>query len=98
MSIANAPRTARRRTLPQDALQHDLRHIRDLVFVRDLLRERGADETELRECDAAIDEAHARLAASARRDSLHCADAARGRAARAGTRRAARGSRALRAG
>jgi len=63
MTLATLPR---RQPSPALALQDDLRHIRDLVFVRELLRERGAPADELRECDAVIGEARSRLAASAR--------------------------------
>ena len=34
---------------PEGELEDELRHIRDLVLVRDLLRRRGADAAELRE-------------------------------------------------
>lgn len=60
-----------RRMAPRlDSQQHvddELRHIQDLVFVRDLLAERGATRTELRECDAVIDGLRRALAVSARR-------------------------------
>ena len=55
------------RTPPAQAhLNEELRHIRDLVFLRELLRERGATPTELRECDAAIDGARGDLAAASK--------------------------------
>lgn len=57
-------------------LEGELRHIRDLVFVRDLLRDRGASVAELEECDAAIEDAHARLAETARIASAPYAAAA----------------------
>jgi len=69
MSIAAAPRTVSGQSDRQGELQDELRHIRDLVFVRDLLRERGAASTELRDYDAVIDEARAQLAESAKRAS-----------------------------
>jgi hypothetical protein len=47
---------------PQGELEEELRHVRDLVFVRDLLGARGATAAELRECDATIDRARALLA------------------------------------
>ena len=62
-------------TTRPDDLQAELRHIRGLVFVRDLLRERGAASTELRDYDAVIDEARARLAESAKRASTRYAAA-----------------------
>jgi hypothetical protein len=46
-------------------MQRESRHIRDLVFIRELLHDRGAAATELSECDAVIEDARARLAASA---------------------------------
>lgn len=62
--------------LLQGELAGELRHVRDLVFVRDLLRECGADDAELRDCAATIAEAHARLAESAKRASTRYAAAA----------------------
>lgn len=58
MSIATAPTAL---SVPSD-LQGERRHVRDLVFVRDLLGERGATPAELREYDAVIAAARARLA------------------------------------
>ena len=60
----------------QRELEGDLRHIRDLVFVRDLLREHGADSGELRTCDVVIAEARSKLAESAKRASALYAAAA----------------------
>jgi hypothetical protein len=57
-------------------LTDELAHIRDLVFVRDLLRDRGAGAGELDECDAVIEVAQARLAELARRASARYAAAA----------------------
>lgn len=57
-------------------LEDELRHIRDLVFVRHLLCERGATEAELRDCDATIEQAHALLAEAAKRASVPYAAAA----------------------
>lgn len=50
-----------------DHLDEELRHIRDLVVIRDALRVRGASEDELRQCDATIHAARRRLAESAKR-------------------------------
>lgn len=47
-------------------LHGEVRHIRDLVFVRRLLDERGATASELAECDATIHDARMRLAESSR--------------------------------
>ncbi len=60
----------------QRELQDELRHVRDLVFVRDLLAGAGATPAELRACDATIEEARTRLAESARRASARYAAAA----------------------
>jgi hypothetical protein len=76
MSIATAPRAVSDHSDPQRELQAELRHIRDLVFVRDLLGERGAAPTELRKYDAVIDEARKQLAESAKRASAVYAAAA----------------------
>ena len=61
---------------PEGELQDELGHIRDLVFIRDLLRQRGEPSTELREYDAVINEARAQLAESAKRSSARYANAA----------------------
>jgi CHAD domain-containing protein len=77
MSTATLPRIVSRRSeLLQDELQDELRHIRDLVFIRDLLRERGETSTELRECEAVINGARAQLAELAKRASVRYASAA----------------------
>ena len=62
MSTATLPRIVSGQSdLLHDELQDELRHIRDLVFVRDLLRERGETSTELSEYDAVINKARAQL-------------------------------------
>jgi CHAD domain-containing protein len=77
MSTATLPRiVSGPSALLHDELQDELRHIRDLVFIRDLLRERGETSTELSEYDAVINEARAQLAESAKRDSAGYAAAA----------------------
>ena len=77
MSTATLPRIASVQTdLLQDELQDELRHIRDLVFIRDLLCERGETSNELRQYDAVINEARAQLAESAKRASACYATAA----------------------
>lgn len=76
MSIATVPGAVSGHSNPQRELQVELRHIRDLVFIRDLLRERGAGPTELREYDSVIDEARGQLAESAKRASAVYAAAA----------------------
>jgi hypothetical protein len=74
MSIAAAHRAVS--GSPQGELEEELRHVRDLVFVRDLLGARGATTAELRECDATINRARALLAEATRRASAPYAEAA----------------------
>ena len=57
MSSATVPGAVSGHSDPQNDLHVELRHIRDLIFIRDLLRERGAASTELGEYDAVVDEA-----------------------------------------
>lgn len=57
-------------------LQDELRHIGDLVFLRELLRGRGDTPAELRAYDAVIGEARARLAESVKRSAAPFATAA----------------------
>jgi hypothetical protein len=52
---------------PQGVVGDDLRHIQDLVFVRDLLAAHGATPAELKEYDAVIDGVRRRLAKDAKR-------------------------------
>jgi hypothetical protein len=63
-------------TLPTSELEDELRHIRNLDFIRDLLQVRGASAAEVADCDAVIEDARARLAASARREAGSYASAA----------------------
>jgi CHAD domain-containing protein len=77
MSTAALPRIVSVQSDPLDGeLQDGLGHIRDLVFIRDLLRQRGEPSAELREYAAVINEARAQLAESAKRASVRYADAA----------------------
>jgi hypothetical protein len=77
MSIATLPRdVAGGHSDPQKELQVELRHVQDLIFIRDLLRERGAASSELREYASVIDAARTQLAASAKRASAVYAAAA----------------------
>ena len=57
MSSATVPGAVSGHSDPQNDLHVELRHIRDLIFIRDLLREGGAASTELGEYDAVVDEA-----------------------------------------
>lgn len=50
-------------------VESDLRHIQDLVFVRDLLAAHGATPAELKEYDAVIDGVRRQLAEDAKRDA-----------------------------
>jgi hypothetical protein len=58
--------TAATLTRRQHEVDEQVRHVRDLVFVRTLLAERGADAVELAECDAEIERQRDRLAGLAR--------------------------------
>ena len=53
--------------LDRQELRDERRHIRDLVFVRDLLRARGATSADLRTYDRVINDARGRLAELAKR-------------------------------
>ena len=70
------PRAVSGHSEPEKELQAELGHIRDLVFVRDLLTERGATAAERRKYDAVIDQARRQLAESAKRASAAYAAAA----------------------
>ena len=72
MATATLPAGKVRRIHP-DSVDDELRHIRDLVFVRDLLAERGSPEDELAVCDAEISRVRRRLAAHARRSAQRLA-------------------------
>jgi hypothetical protein len=63
-------------TLPKAELDDELRHIQNLVFIRDLLRARGATADELEACDVVIEDTRARIATSARGHASHYAPAA----------------------
>jgi hypothetical protein len=76
VSSANVTRMYRKLSDPQGEVDDEIRHIRDLVFVRNLLARRGATYAELRDCDAVIDGVRCRLADSAKRASAHFATAA----------------------
>jgi hypothetical protein len=55
------------------AVQQEIRHIHELLALRDLLAERGVAVQELRRYDAAIVAARNRLAALARTDAVELA-------------------------
>jgi hypothetical protein len=76
VSSANVTRMYRKLSDPQNEVDDDIRHIRDLVFVRNLLARRGATYAELRNCDAVIDGVRRQLADAAKRASAGYATAA----------------------
>ena len=68
MSSANVTRM-RKVYDPHSEVGDELGHIRDLVFVRELLAAHGATPAELKEYDAVIDGVRRQLAEDARRDA-----------------------------
>lgn len=52
---------------PRRQVDEEIGHIRGLVLIRKMLAERGAPETELRECDAVIARCRSELAEPALR-------------------------------
>ena len=76
MTSTNVAPMKRKYANPQDEVDDELRHIKDLVFVRNLLAERGAAGPELLEYDAVIDSVRRKLANSAKRASRRFATAA----------------------
>jgi hypothetical protein len=56
-----------------EAVQQEIRHIHDLLSLRDLLADRGVAAEELRRYDDAILAARNRLAALARTDAVELA-------------------------
>jgi hypothetical protein len=55
------------------AVQQEIRHVHDLLSLRDLLADRGVAAEELRRYDAAIAAARNRLATLARTDAVELA-------------------------
>ena len=55
------------------AVEQEIRHVHDLLSLRDLLADRGITEEELRRYDAAILAARNRLATLARTDAIELA-------------------------
>jgi hypothetical protein len=55
------------------AVQQEIRHVQDLLSLRDLLAARGVAKEELRRYDAAIAAARKRLATLARTDTVELA-------------------------
>ncbi|HSX21450.1 MAG TPA: hypothetical protein VLE97_01595 [Gaiellaceae bacterium] len=56
---------------PQFEVDAEIRHLRDLVFLRTVLAERGATADELQQYDAVIAERRSELARSARRAAVY---------------------------
>lgn len=71
MPSANVTPMYRKLCDPQLEVDAEIRHIRDLVFLRALLAERGATEDELQQYDAAIAERRSELARSVKRASVY---------------------------
>jgi hypothetical protein len=76
MSNARVRSGYRSDSAPGDEVEETIRHIKDLVFVRDLLAARGATAAELRRYDAVIDRVRFQLAESAKDASARYAAAA----------------------
>src|SRR2546426_919798 len=76
MSSANWSLTFPNAPDAQHEVDEELHHIRDLVFVRELLSAGGATAEELKECDAVIDGVRGQLAESTKRASARYATAA----------------------
>jgi hypothetical protein len=76
MSNARVRSGYRSDAAPGDEVEETIRHIKDLVFVRDLLTARGATAAELRRYDAVIDRVRCQLAESAKDASARYAAAA----------------------
>jgi len=75
MSTANVTPMYRKLSDPQVEVDAEIRHVRDLVYLRALLAERGATEDELRQYDAAIAERRSELARSVKRAARYAAAA-----------------------
>lgn len=67
MIVTNVTPMYRKLTDPQREVDAEIRHVRDLVFLRGVLAERGATSEELRQYDAAIAERRTELARSVKR-------------------------------
>jgi hypothetical protein len=75
MTTANATPMYRKLSDPQLEVDAEIRHVRDLVYLRGLLAERGATMDELRQYDAAIAERRSELARSVKRAAGYAAAA-----------------------
>jgi hypothetical protein len=68
MAITSVNRSGLRQ-LDREELRDERQHVRDLIFVRDLLTARGATPSDLRIYDRVINDARGRLAELAKRPS-----------------------------
>jgi len=75
MTNANVTPMYRKLSDPQLEVDAEIRHVRDLVFLRALLAERGATVDELERYDAAIAERRSELARSVKRAARYAAAA-----------------------
>lgn len=75
MTTANVTPMYRKLSDPQLEVDAEIRHVRDLVYLRSLLAERGATMDELRQYDAAIAERRSELARSVKRAAGYAAAA-----------------------
>ena len=71
MPSANVTPMYRKLSDPQLEVDAEIRHIRDLVFLRAVLAERGATADELQQYDAVIAERRSKLARSAKRAAVY---------------------------
>jgi len=76
MSTTSPSRMYRKAADTQDEVDEEIRHIGDLIFIRNLLAARGATPAELRKSDAVIDRARRHLAEAAKRASARYVTAA----------------------
>ena len=67
MTVTNVTPMYRKLSDPQIEVDAEIRHIRDLVFLRGMLAERGATADELAQYDAVIATSRAELARTAKR-------------------------------
>lgn len=71
MPSANVTPMYRKLSDPQLEVDAEIRHLRDLVFLRTVLAERGATAEELQQYDAVIAERRSELASSAKRAAVY---------------------------
>ena len=71
MPSANVTPMYRKLSDPQLEVDAEIRHLRDLVFLRTVLAGRGATAEELQQYDAVIAERRSELASSAKRAAVY---------------------------